>query len=118
MDNLITFVTDKQIFLPFSTMALSRTARSYNKISTIYAVSYTHLKDFTDFIILDAIYRDAAKKDSPDVFVIFTGDAHFNLAIKYLRELKKKVIIYGVKRSLSNKLKSDVYKRQPENLFL
>ena len=36
MDNLITFVTDKQIFLPFSTMALSRTARSYNKISTIY----------------------------------------------------------------------------------
>ena len=63
-------------------------------------------KDFTDFIILDAIYREAAKKDSPDVFVIFTGDAHFNLAIKYLRELKKKVIIYGVKRSLSNKLKS------------
>ena len=54
----------------------------------------------------DAIYREAAKKDSPDVFVIFTGDAHFNLAIKYLRELKKKVIIYGVKRSLSNKLKS------------
>ena len=38
-------------------------------------------KDFTDFIILDAIYREAAKKDSPDVFVIFTGDAHFNLAI-------------------------------------
>lgn len=63
-------------------------------------------KDFTDFIILDAIYREAAKKDSPDVFVVFTGDAHFNLAIKYLRELKKKVIIYGVKRSLSNKLKS------------
>ena len=28
-------------------------------------------KDFTDFIILDAIYREAAKKDSPDVFVIF-----------------------------------------------
>lgn len=34
-------------------------------------------KDFTDFIILDAIYREAAKKDSPDAFVIFTGDAHF-----------------------------------------
>lgn len=63
-------------------------------------------KDFTDFIILDAIYREAAKKDSPEVFVIFTGDAHFNLAIKYLREIKKKVIVYGVKRSLSNKLKS------------
>lgn len=35
MVNLTIFVTDKQIFLPFSTMALSRTARSYNKISTI-----------------------------------------------------------------------------------
>ncbi len=26
-------------------------------------------KDFTDFIILDAIYREAAKKDSPDVLL-------------------------------------------------
>lgn len=63
-------------------------------------------KDFTDFIILDAIYREAAKKNSPEVFIIFTGDAHFNLAIKYLRELKKKAIVYGVKHSLSNKLKA------------
>jgi hypothetical protein len=63
-------------------------------------------KDFTDFIILDAIYRKAAKENSPEVFIIFTGDAHFNLAIKYLREMKKKVIVYGVKHSLSNKLKS------------
>ena len=63
-------------------------------------------KDFTDFIILDAIYREAAKDSSPDVYVIFTGDAHFNLAIQYLRELNKKVIVYGVKYSLSNKLKS------------
>ena len=77
-------------------------------------------KDFTDFIILDAIYREAAKKDSPDVFVIFTGDAHFNLAIKYLRELKKKVIIYGVKRSLSNKLKSSAnsYVEMPRTALL
>lgn len=63
-------------------------------------------KDFTDFIILDSIYREAAKKGSPEVFIIFTGDAHFNLAIKYLRDIKKKVIVYGVKHSLSNKLKS------------
>ena len=56
-------------------------------------------KDFTDFIILDAIYREAAKKKSPD-------DGHFDLAVKYLRELNKKVIIYAVKFALSNKLKS------------
>lgn len=63
-------------------------------------------KDFTDFIILDAIYRAAAVKRSPDVFIIFTGDGHFDLAVKYLRELGKKVIIYAVKHALSNKLKS------------
>ena len=82
----------------------------YDELTEEYNVKklmfFGNFNDFTDFIILDAIYREAAKKDSPDVFVIFTGDAHFNLAIKYLRELKKKVIIYGVKRSLSNKLKS------------
>lgn len=63
-------------------------------------------KDFTDFIILDDIYREAAKKNSPNIFIIFTGDAHFDLAIKYLRDMKKKVIVYGVKHSLSNKLKA------------
>lgn len=63
-------------------------------------------KDFTDFIILDAIYRKATEPKSPDVFIIFTGDAHFNLVIKYLRDIKKKVIVYGVKHSLSNKIKS------------
>ncbi len=63
-------------------------------------------KDFTDFLILDAIYREAAKKKSADVFIIFTGDAHFNQVIKYLRELGKRVIVYGVKHSLSNRLKS------------
>ena len=63
-------------------------------------------KDFTDFIILDAIYREAANKKSPDVYIIFTGDAHFNLAVQYLKEKKKKVIIYAVRHSLSNRLKS------------
>lgn len=63
-------------------------------------------KDFTDFIILDAIYRTAAQKHSPDVFIIFTGDGHFDLVVKYLRDIGKKVIIYAVKHALSNKLKS------------
>lgn len=63
-------------------------------------------KDFTDFIILDEIYRKAAEKDCPDAFILFTGDAHFDLAVKYLRSLNKKVIIYGVKYSFSNRLKS------------
>lgn len=63
-------------------------------------------KDFTDVIILDQIYRYAAKKKSPKVFVIFTGDAHFLKVAEYLKELGKKVIIYGVRHAFSNKLKS------------
>lgn len=63
-------------------------------------------KDFTDVIILDAIYRSAAKKKTSDVYVLFTGDAHFIKVSEYLKELGKKVIIYAVKRGFSNALKS------------
>ncbi len=63
-------------------------------------------KDFTDVIILDHIYRYAAKKKSPEVYIIFTGDAHFMKVAEYLKELGKKVIIYGVKYAFSNTLKS------------
>lgn len=64
-------------------------------------------KDFTDVIILDAIYRNAAEKNSEDVYVLFTGDAHFTKVVEYLKELDKKVVIYGVKYSFSNQLKSE-----------
>lgn len=63
-------------------------------------------KDFTDVIILDYIYRSAAAKNSPETYVLFTGDAHFTRVVEYLKETGKKVIIYGVKRSFSNALKS------------
>ena len=63
-------------------------------------------KDFTDVIILDYIYRSAAKKRAADVYVLFTGDAHFIKVAEYLKELGKKVIIYGVKFGFSNALKS------------
>lgn len=63
-------------------------------------------KDFTDVIMLDYIYRSAAVKNADDVYVIFTGDAHFIRVVEYLKELKKKVIIYGVKFGFSNALKS------------
>ncbi len=63
-------------------------------------------KDFTDVIMLDYIYRYAAKKKSPEVYIIFTGDAHFLKVAEYLKELGKRVIIYGVKFAFSNTLKS------------
>lgn len=74
-------------------------------------------KDFTDFIMLDAIYREAAKNDCPEVFIIFTGDGHFNLVVNYLKELKKRVLIYGVKKSFSARLRSSAsaYVEMPRN---
>ena len=47
-------------------------------------------KDFTDVIILDQIYRYASKKKSPDVYILFTGDAHFLKVAEYLKELGEK----------------------------
>ncbi|MBE5957652.1 MAG: NYN domain-containing protein [Lachnospiraceae bacterium] len=64
-------------------------------------------KDFTDVIMLDAIYRSAAKKGKESVYIIFTGDAHFTMVVKYLKELGKKVVLYGVKYGFSNRLKSE-----------
>ena len=55
---------------------------------------------------MDQIYRYASKKKSPDVYILFTGDAHFLKVAEYLKELGKKVIIYGVKFAFSNHLKS------------
>ena len=63
-------------------------------------------KDFTDVIILDAIYRSMAEKNDFDVYVLFTGDAHFTKVAEYLKEKNKKVIVYGVRYSFSNALKS------------
>ena len=64
-------------------------------------------KDFTDVIMLDAIYRSVADKENEEVYVLFTGDAHFTKVVQYLKELEKKVVIYGVKYGFSNRLKSE-----------
>lgn len=65
-------------------------------------------KDFTDVIMLDAIYRSAAEKNrKEEVYVIFTGDAHFTKVVQYLKEIGKKVVVYGVKYGFSNMLKSE-----------
>ncbi len=64
-------------------------------------------KDFTDFIMLDYIYRTADEDQDIDACVLFTGDGHFSSAAKYLKmKKKKKVIIYAVRGSFSNQLKA------------
>ena len=47
-----------------------------------------------------------AEKNDDEVYILFTGDAHFTKVVEYLKEKDKKVIIYGVKFAFSNALKS------------
>ena len=41
-------------------------------------------------IMLDAIYRSVADKENEEVYVLFTGDAHFTKVVQYLKELGKR----------------------------
>ena len=64
-------------------------------------------KDMTDFIMLDYIYQTAYTKSDITTFIIFTGDGHFQSVTKYLiQKLNKKVIIYGVRDSVSKQLRT------------
>ncbi len=78
-----------------------------NTIIETYQQTGTRKKDMTDFIMLDYIYQTAATRKDVDVFILFTGDGHFHSVVKYLTQmLKKKVIVYAIKGSLSFQLKA------------
>ena len=63
-------------------------------------------KDMTDFVMLDYIYQYVNEHTDVDTYIIFTGDAHFQSVIKYLRQKHgKTVIVYGIKKTFSNQLK-------------
>ena len=63
-------------------------------------------KDMTDFVMLDYIYQYVNEHTDVDTYIIFTGDAHFQTVIKYLRQKHgKTVIVYGIKKTFSNQLK-------------
>ncbi len=75
-------------------------------------------KDYTDFIMLDHIYRSADRRDKCDVYVIFSGDGHFSSVVGYLKNVKKKkVVIYGIRGSVSENIKAiaDSCVEIPEN---
>lgn len=64
-------------------------------------------KDMTDFIMLDYIYQTVVTRRDIDTFILFTGDGHFQSVVKYMtQQLKKNVVIYGIKNSFSNQLKT------------
>jgi len=64
-------------------------------------------KDFTDFIMLDHIYRSACLDKNIDTYVIFTGDGHFSSVTLFLKNsCRKEVVLYGVKNAFSGQLKT------------
>ena len=64
------------------------------------------MKDMSDVIMLDAIYRAAAEKRSPHTFVLFTGDGHFQPVVRYLvQDLGKRVELYGIQGTVSRTLR-------------
>lgn len=62
------------------------------------------MKNDTDFIMLDCIYRKAAASAGNETFILMTGDGHFTYAVMYLVQSGHPVGIYGVKNSTSRML--------------
>lgn len=63
-------------------------------------------KEMTDFIMLDYIYQIGINIDSPDTFIIFSGDGHFQHVVRFLtQKLKKQVLVYGVMGTFSKSMK-------------
>lgn len=65
-------------------------------------------KDFTDFLMLDYIYRYSMHNRKIDTYILFTGDGHFTSVVNFLMtECGKEVIIHGVEGATSKKLKDE-----------
>ena len=67
--------------------------------------STKYKKDFTDFLMLDYIYRYSIHNPRIDTYILFTGDGHFTSVVNFLKtECKKEVVIHGVAGATSKKL--------------
>lgn len=104
-------VTQIQVFADFSIPALSRELPRLREITNVIVettnTSARFRKDFTDFIMLDAIYQTAMEKSSAPVFILVTGDGHFSSAVSCLvNRCHKEVGVFGVKGALSRQLQN------------
>lgn len=64
-------------------------------------------KEYTDFIMLDHIYQRAMLHQKEKAVLIFSGDGHFSSVVSFLRnKCHKEVVVYGIRSSFSNQLKS------------
>ena len=98
------------VFGDFSSNILNVEKERWNDIPCeIIDTQYESLykKELTDFVMLDAIYRQAQSDKRTVNYLLFTGDGHFSYVSKYLREQKKNVIIYGIRGAFSSGLKDE-----------
>lgn len=103
-------VKEIAIFADFSNNALRNELEQLRDVTTFIFdtknSSEHYKKDFTDFILLDYIYRKAITEKGVDTFVIFTGDGHFKSVVRFLiNECRKQVGIYGITGATSSQLK-------------
>lgn len=98
------------IFADFSNPSLRAELENLRDVTTFIFdtknSSEHYKKDFTDFILLDYIYRQAITQGDVDTFIIFTGDGHFTSVVRFLRnECRKNVGIYGITGATNSQLK-------------
>ena len=98
------------IFADFSNPSLRAELENLRDVTTFIFdtrnSSEHYKKDFTDFILLDYIYRQAITEKNIDTFIIFTGDGHFTSVVRFLRnECRKNVGIYGITGATNAQLK-------------
>ncbi|MCQ2771308.1 MAG: NYN domain-containing protein [Clostridia bacterium] len=103
-------VIEIAFFADFSNTALRNELEQIRDVTTqIFDTknSSEHFKkDFTDFILLDYIYRKTITEKNVDTFVIFTGDGHFKSVVRFIiKECKKQDGIYGITGATSAQLK-------------
>lgn len=104
-------VDDVFFFADFSNPAMKynipQIRRITNNVIDTQNTASHHKKDFTDFFILDAMYRTAFDRTSAKNIILFSGDGHFGAAVRFLKEkCSKNVIVYGIENTVSGQLKS------------
>lgn len=86
---------------------LARIREVTNYIIETQNTSSSFKKDFTDFIMLDHIYQKAMTATDVDVFILFTGDGHFNSVTNFLiSQMGKTVGVYAVRDAVSSQLRN------------
>jgi hypothetical protein len=104
----------KQIYF-FGDFTKEEMAREKNKLRTVTnqiidCATEGTPKNYTDFIMLDYIYRSILQdQDANEIeqYILVTGDGHFHSVVAYLTTFKDKIVgIYGVEGSLSGQLKN------------